>query len=95
MERCFSLQIQCIISFADYDLYTDASSKCGFLAYFQNRWFQEAWPKEIIFETKELSMAYMELYPIVIAAVIWGHEWTGKRIMFHCGNKASVYYPKF
>ncbi|KAK6178597.1 hypothetical protein SNE40_013350 [Patella caerulea] len=36
-------------------------------------------------------MAFLELYPIVVAAVLWGHTWTKKRIMFHCDNEATVH----
>jgi hypothetical protein len=35
-------------------------------------------------------MALLELYPIVVATVIWGHEWSGKRIKFWCDNLATV-----
>jgi hypothetical protein len=33
-------------------------------------------------------MAFLELYPIVVAAVLWGHLWTSKRILFLCDNEA-------
>ena len=36
-------------------------------------------------------MAFLELYPIVVAAVLWGHLWTSKRILFLCDNEATVY----
>jgi hypothetical protein len=36
-----------LITASDYDLFTDASSKCGFGGYFQNRWFQGVWPDEV------------------------------------------------
>jgi hypothetical protein len=36
-------------------------------------------------------MAYMEWYPIVIAAILWGSELSGKRILFHCDNGATVF----
>ena len=35
-------------------------------------------------------MAFLELYPIVVAAVLWGKEWVGKRILFYCDNVATV-----
>jgi hypothetical protein len=35
-------------------------------------------------------MAFLELYPIVVAAVLWGKDWTGKRILFYCDNSAVV-----
>lgn len=60
-----------------------------FWAYFQNRQFHGRWPKSNNLETNEVSIAYMELYPIVIAAVIWGQEWTSKIILFHYDYKAT------
>jgi hypothetical protein len=37
------------------------------------------------------SMAFLEFYPIVVAAVLWGHLWTSKLILFLCDNEATVY----
>ena len=34
------------------------------------------------------SMVFMELYPIVVAAYIFGREWQKKKIMFVCDNQA-------
>ena len=42
-------------------------------------------------DNKQLSMAFLELYPIVVAAMLWGSEWQGKRIMFYCDNLATVF----
>ena len=36
------------------------------------------------------SMAFMELYPIVVAAYIFGKEWKTKKIMFVCDNQSVV-----
>lgn len=36
------------------------------------------------------KMAFRELYPIVIASLLWGHLWTSKRILFYCDNEATV-----
>jgi hypothetical protein len=77
-----------IVIAADFDLYTDASSTIGFGGYFRNKWVQGKWPKLVIDES--FSMAYLELYPIVIASVLWGSDWAGKRILFHCDNSSTV-----
>ncbi|VDI60412.1 Hypothetical predicted protein [Mytilus galloprovincialis] len=79
-----------IVNASDFDLYTDSASTVGFGGYFKNRWFQALWPVEMKLDTElSLSMAYMELYLIVIAAIIWGDEWSGKRILFYCDNMAT------
>jgi hypothetical protein len=72
-------------------LYTDASSTIGFGGYFQGHWFCDKWPHELPKEEdKDTSMAFRELYPIVIAALLWGHQWSTKRILFHCDNETTV-----
>jgi hypothetical protein len=40
---------------------------------------------------KDISIAFQELYPIVVAAVLWGASWARKRILFHCDNQATVH----
>ena len=34
----------------------------------------------------ELSIAFLEVYPIILAAMLWGNSWKRKRIRFHCDN---------
>ena len=75
----------------DMHLYTDASSTVGFGGYYQNKWFCSAWPKELpTLNNKSLSMAFLELYPIVVAAILWGKEWKCKKILFYCDNESTV-----
>ena len=56
--------------------------------FFKNKWFQGHFPQELL--CKDTSMALFELYPIVMACVLWGHNWSRKRILFHCDNLATV-----
>jgi hypothetical protein len=35
-------------------------------------------------------MAFLELYPIVVASLLWGSEWKCKKILFWCDNEATV-----
>jgi hypothetical protein len=54
----------------DMELYTDASSTVGYGGYFKGKWFYSPWPKDLPTSTKnKFSMAFLELYPIVVAAV--------------------------
>jgi hypothetical protein len=39
----------------------------------------------------EMSMAFRELYSIVVAAVLWSKYWIKKRIDFHCDNESTVH----
>jgi hypothetical protein len=36
-------------------------------------------------------MAFRELYPIVVATVLWEHFWSTKRIVFSCDNEFTVH----
>ncbi|MCG8431274.1 MAG: hypothetical protein MJA29_08895, partial [Candidatus Omnitrophica bacterium] len=79
----------------DLELYTDSSSTIGFGGYFQKRYFYGRWPEGCTLGLNpDLSMAYLELFPIVVAALLWGDEWRGKKIMFHCDNMATVHILK-
>jgi hypothetical protein len=72
-------------------LYTDASSTLGFGGFFNGDWFCDRWPDDLPSEqVKDISMALRELYPIVVAAILWGHNWSTKRILFSCDNLAAV-----
>uniref|UniRef100_UPI003AAD8AB9 uncharacterized protein n=1 Tax=Centroberyx gerrardi TaxID=166262 RepID=UPI003AAD8AB9 len=77
----------------DIQLYTDAAPSIGFGGYYGGRWFASAWPSEfksLDSESRSPSSALHELYPIVIAAILWGHEWSRKSILIHSDNTAVV-----
>ncbi|XP_006816256.1 uncharacterized protein LOC102806624, partial [Saccoglossus kowalevskii] len=81
-----------VISASDLHIYTDASSTKDFGGFFQGSWFCDKWPEELIFDQRdELSMALLELYPIVIAAMLWGQHWSKQRICFNCDNQATKF----
>ena len=39
----------------------------------------------------EISIAYIELYPIVLSALLWGGQWAHKRLVFRCHDEAMVH----
>ena len=73
----------------DFEFYTDATP-VGFGGYFQGKWFYGNFDKDLVPQSCKASMALFELYPIVMAAVLWGDLWRRKRIVVHCDNSASV-----
>jgi hypothetical protein len=79
----------------DMMLFTDASG-IGYGGIFKEQWFQARWTTDLILhegstsDIGKLSIAFQELYPIVVAALIWGKEWARKRILFKCDNMATV-----
>lgn len=72
-------------------LFTDAAPSIGFEGFFNNQCFADKWPKELSSLPNDiLSNALMEMYPIVIACLLWGNQWSRKRIIFFCDNEAVV-----
>ena len=77
----------------DIQLFTDAAPSIGFGGYYAGRWFSSTWPPEFTAlnsQTLSPSSALHELYPIIIAAILWGHEWSRKAILIHTDNSAVV-----
>jgi hypothetical protein len=72
---------------SDMELFTDATPS-AFGGFYQNRWFQGKFPAEL--EKESTSMAFYELYPIVMSCLLWGHSWARKRVLFHCDNHTTV-----
>ncbi|KAK3099253.1 hypothetical protein FSP39_001635 [Pinctada imbricata] len=72
---------------ADIELFTDATPT-SFGGIYNNQWFQGYFP--ISLQEEQMSMAFCELYPIVMACILWGSAWKRKRILFHCDNLATV-----
>ena len=70
----------------DLHLYTDSSGSLGFGAYCHGRWFMGEWDEEQMAH----SIQWKELYPIVMAAMVWGSEWSTLRILLWCDNQAVV-----
>lgn len=74
---------------ADMHLFTDATD-LAFGGIYNNQWFQGTFEGIELGVNDKMSMAFCELYPIVVACIIWGGEWSRKRILFHCDNMATV-----
>lgn len=76
----------------EMNLFTDASGKIGYGGFFQGEWFYGSWPDAIFNElTEKVSISFQELYPIVVAAILWGERWKRKRIIFHCDNQGTCF----
>ena len=65
---------------------SDASGRWGCGASYRSSWFQLEWDDR----SRHFSIAIKELIPIIIAAVIWGEEWSGGRVQACCDNSAVV-----
>jgi hypothetical protein len=75
------------------ELFTDACER-GFGGHFGKRWFAGRWSPavwgEAMHGNKTRSMPFLELYALVAAALLWGHEWREKKITFRCDCKPVV-----
>ena len=80
-SRSIIPQSKSILS-SDLKLHTDASGK-GFGAIYGTRWIQGEWNTQCAGK----GIDFHELFAIVAAAFTWGHEWSGKRIVFLTDNK--------
>ena len=69
-----------------HELTSDASGTWGCGAWYGTSWFQYPWSGR----AQHLSIAVKELFPIVIAAAVWGHRWKGLSITSYCDNTAVV-----
>ena len=72
-NRIFFFYDQYITLASDMELYTDAASNFGFGGYYRGKYFSGAWPPQLPkLLDSEMSMAFRELYPIVVACLLWG-----------------------
>ncbi|XP_052062798.1 uncharacterized protein LOC127702580 isoform X1 [Mytilus californianus] len=65
-------------------LFTDASGTYGYGALFGSQWFLGKWDTK----WQKQNIAFLELYPIVLAVEIWGHRFENQCIYFHTDNIA-------
>ena len=49
-------------------------------------WIADPWPPEI----QDRSIQWKELYSIALACLVWGHKWSGKKLLFDFDNQAVV-----
>lgn len=61
-------------------------SGCGGMC--EQYYFHSEFPQFIL--DRQLSINALELLTIVVCTKLWGHLWTGKRIIFYCDNEVSV-----
>ena len=71
----------------DLEVTSDASGSLGFGAYFRNEWFTGSWAPSQAAQ----SIAYKELFPIVIAARVWGSSWSQRHVLFRSDNDSVVH----
>ena len=71
----------------DLEVSSDAAGSLGFGAFFKGQWFYGLWA----LPQQSQSIAYKELFPVAIAAFVWGPQWCKRHVLFHPDNDAVVY----
>ena len=72
------------------NLHTDASGLLGFGGIFGKKRFQGKWQPLQRLGQPGISIAWQELFAIIVACQIWGDLLADQRIKFHCDNEAVV-----
>ncbi|KAJ1217678.1 hypothetical protein NDU88_005271 [Pleurodeles waltl] len=72
----------------DVQLFSDAAGSTGFGLYWEGRWCAEEWPNE--WKNGGRSIAFLELFPLIVAVCLWGTELRHTRVLFRVDNMAVV-----
>lgn len=72
---------------ADVEVISDTSGSLGFGAYLNGAWFSGSCADQ----QQSQSIAYKELFPVVLAARDRGAQWPRQHILFRCDNEAVVH----
>ena len=75
------------------EFFSDACGS-GYGAHYGPHWFEARWTAQNradAMRAEQESMPYFEMYALVTAAMTWGHEWRGKKIMFRSDCMPVVY----
>ena len=80
-----------VLATPELQLFTDASGSRGYVGYLGGEWFQGHWlPQHHLNTTTGISIDWQELFAIYIACLLWGPNWSGKRICIWCDNLPVV-----
>jgi len=81
------------VSNDDVQLHTDSAAGLGlgFGIYFKGKWLAVPWPSAWHDRGLTNDITLLELFPIVVAAQLWGQSLRDKKIRFNCDNMAVVH----
>ena len=71
-------------------LYTDAAGGEGFGAILGNSWCAERWPDSWVQAGLTTNITLLELFPIVVAFVVWERQLRNKQVVLWSDNQAVV-----
>lgn len=73
------------------NLFTDSAGSIGYGAYFHGHWSAESWPDLWVQLGFDKNILLLELFPVLVALVIWGESFRHKHIILHSDNKGVVF----
>lgn len=68
------------------ELFSDASGSIGYGIFYAGHWIADPWPPE----RQNRTIQWKELYPIALACLLWGDQWSGRKLFFHCNSQSVV-----
>ena len=71
----------------DLEVSSAAAGSLGFGAFFQGQWFYGS----CALPQQSQSIAYKELFPMAIAAFVWGPQWCKRHVLFRSDNDAAIH----
>lgn len=78
------------VSNFDLELFTDAAGSTGYGAFFHGQWSAGTWPGEWIEVGFTKNLVLLELFPVVLAVVLWGGAFKDRKVRFHGYNLGVV-----
>ena len=72
---------------ADITVTSDASGSWGCDVFWKSKWFHFSWHSSL----HGLSITIKQLFPVVVAAAIFGHEWRGLLVEFKVDNMTVLH----
>lgn len=72
-----------------FQFYTDSAGSIGFGVYFGGKWVQGKWPSFVL--ERAYSIAFLELFPIVVGLTIWGPVLANRKVLFWSDNQTVVH----
>ncbi|KAJ1128498.1 hypothetical protein NDU88_006876 [Pleurodeles waltl] len=70
----------------DVQLFSDAAGSTGFGLYWEGRWCAGEWLNE--WKNGGRSIAFLELFPLIVVVCLWGAELRHSRVLFRVDNMA-------
>ncbi|KAM8939578.1 uncharacterized protein RCH25_053265 [Pelodytes ibericus] len=80
-----------VVQADELELYTDASGSVGFGAYFAGKWCAKLWPDAWAGSRLLKNLAFLELFPLLVALTLWGGCMRDRRVVFFSDNLAVVH----